>query len=67
MIDPLPDNLTFEDALARLEQIVTKLEAGELTLDDSVAMFEQGQQLTTFCQELLDGAEMRVRQLSTEE
>lgn len=64
MIDPLPENLTFEEALARLEQIVNKLEEGELTLDDSVAMFEQGQQLTVFCQELLDGAELRVRQLS---
>ena len=67
MIAPLPENLTFEEALARLEQIVNKLEEGDLTLEDSVAMFEQGQQLTTFCQDLLDGAELRVRQLSTED
>ncbi|MBN2470790.1 MAG: exodeoxyribonuclease VII small subunit [Anaerolineae bacterium] len=63
MIDPLPDNLTFEEALARLEQIVNRLEEGDLTLEDSVAMFEQGQQLTTFCQGLLDSAELRVQQL----
>ena len=67
MIDPLPENLTFEEALARLEQIVNKLEEGDLTLEDSVAMYEQGQQLTAFCQDLLENAELRVRQLSAED
>ncbi len=67
MIDPLPDTLTFEDALARLEQIVNRLEEGDLTLEDSVAMFEQGQELTAFCQNLLDGAELRVQQLDAKD
>lgn len=67
MIDPLPDTLTFEDALARLEQIVNRLEEGDLTLEDSVAMFEQGQELTAFCQNLLDSAELRVQQLDAKD
>lgn len=63
----LPDDLTFEQALAQLEEAVNKLEDGDLTLADSVALFERGQQLTTFCQGELDQAELRVRQLSEED
>jgi exodeoxyribonuclease VII small subunit len=64
MTTPLPEDLTFEDALTRLEDIVNRLEEGDLTLEESVAMFEQGQQLTAFCQQALDNAELRVRQLT---
>lgn len=60
----LPDSLTFEEALARLEQIITRLEEGSLTLEDSVALFEQGQRLAAFCQDTLDSAELRVRELT---
>lgn len=67
MIDPLPETLTFEDALARLEQIVNRLEEGDLTLEDSVAMFEQGQQLMAFCQGQLDSAELRIQQLDAKD
>jgi exodeoxyribonuclease VII small subunit len=66
MTNLIPENLTFEQALAMLEQIVNKLEDGELTLEESVAMFEQGQQLTAFCQQALDSAELRIRQLADE-
>ena len=64
MTDQLPADLTFEDALRQLEEIVNRLEEGDLTLEDSVALFEQGQRLTEFCQQTLDGAELRVRQVS---
>lgn len=64
MTDKLPDNLTFEAALAQLEEIVSRLEEGDLTLAESVALFEQGQRLTAFCQKTLDEAELRVRQLT---
>ncbi|GAB4575311.1 MAG: exodeoxyribonuclease VII small subunit [Anaerolineae bacterium] len=67
MPNPLPENLTFEEALIQLEQIVSKLEEGDLTLEDSVALFEQGQQLSAFCQQLLDTAELRVQQIGDEE
>lgn len=64
MTDSTPDNLTFEAALAELESIVDRLENGDLTLDESVALFEQGQRLAMFCQGQLDAAELRVRQLA---
>jgi exodeoxyribonuclease VII small subunit len=66
MTSPLPDDLTFEDALARLEQIVNQLEQGDLTLDESVNLFELGQQLTAFCQQALDSAELRVQNLASD-
>jgi exodeoxyribonuclease VII small subunit len=56
--------LSFEAAFAELEDIVFKLESGELSLDESVALFERGRQLSEHCQSMLDGAELRVSKLS---
>ncbi|MBN1963887.1 MAG: exodeoxyribonuclease VII small subunit [Anaerolineae bacterium] len=64
MTDILPDDLTFEAALAQLEEIVNRLEDGDMTLAESVDLFERGQALTAFCQAQLDEAELRVRQVS---
>lgn len=60
------DELTFEDALKELEEIVTKLEAGELTLEDSLALFERGQALANRCNVQLDEATLRVEQLTSD-
>ncbi len=56
--------LTFETALSELEQIVSRLEAGELTLEESLALFERGQELAAHCNNLLDNASLRVEQLT---
>lgn len=56
--------LSFEAAYAELESIVLKLESGELSLEESVALFERGRQLSEHCQTLLDKAELRVSRLS---
>lgn len=56
--------LSFEEALQELEQIVLQLEAGDLSLESSLALFERGQQLTTYCNGLLDKARLRVEQLT---
>lgn len=64
MTDPLPEDLTFEHALEMLVALVERLENEELSLDESVALFEQGQQLTTFCQQQLDSAELRVKTIT---
>ena len=56
--------LSFEAAFAELETIVFKLESGELSLDESVALFERGRQLSDHCQTMLDKAELRVSKLS---
>lgn len=50
----------FEDALARLENIVTELERGELPLDESLKIFEEGIKLSKTCLKILDDAERKV-------
>jgi exodeoxyribonuclease VII small subunit len=60
-----PENkLTFEQAYADLEKIVAQLESGDLTLEEAVALYEQGQRLARLCGEMLDSAELRVQQVT---
>ncbi len=56
--------LTFEDALTELDSIVAKIEAGDLTLEESLSLFERGQKLAARCNKQLDEASLRVEQLS---
>ena len=58
------EELTFESAFAQLEAIVGKLEAGDLPLDEAMALFEQGQKLAALCSARLDEAELKVQQLA---
>ena len=55
------ENITFEEAVSRLEQIVRAMEEGKLSLDDSLKAFEEGIALVRFCNGRLDSAEQRVR------
>jgi len=55
-----PETLKFEDAFKRLEEIVRKLEGGELPLDTALELFEEGIQLSRFCNTTLEAAERRV-------
>lgn len=50
----------FEDSINKLEEIVNKLEAGDVTLDESLSLFEQGIKLSKSCQKMLDNAEKKV-------
>ncbi len=52
--------IKFEKALTRLETIVTELEAGELSLDESLRIFEEGVKLSKTCLKMLDDAERKV-------
>lgn len=54
---------TFEASLAALEQIVRELERGDLPLEKSLALFEQGVRLSRECQERLQAAERRIEVL----
>jgi exodeoxyribonuclease VII small subunit len=54
---------TFEELFRRLEETVTKLEEGGLRLERSLALYEEGVTLAQRCQETLDAAEVRIRQL----
>jgi exodeoxyribonuclease VII small subunit len=53
----------FEAALKELEEIVVKLESGQLPLEQSLELFERGVQLTRVCQQRLDEAERKVEML----
>jgi exodeoxyribonuclease VII small subunit len=55
---------TFEQAQAELEQIVERLEQGQASLDEALALWERGEQLYAFCREKLDGAHGRVEELA---
>jgi exodeoxyribonuclease VII small subunit len=61
---PPVEDLSYEQALAELETIVSSLESSKLSLEETMSLFERGQQLIKHCVELLDKAELRVKQLS---
>ncbi len=61
------EKLTFEEAMERLEQIVQKLERGDLSLEDSIGSFQQGIKLSRRCREILADAEYRVEYLLKED
>lgn len=56
--------LTFEKALAELEQIVQRLERGDVALEESVTIYERGETLKRRCEELLKQAEARVEKIT---
>jgi len=58
------EELTYEEAFTELESIVNDLEGEQNPLAEAMSLFERGQALVKRCSELLDGAELKVRQLS---
>ena len=59
----IPPVVDFENSLDELEQLVGRMEGGELSLDESLASFERGIGLYRHCQQSLEKAELRVRLL----
>ena len=67
MADTTPGDikkLTFERAIEELETIVKRLEEGKVPLEESVAIYERGEQLKRRCEELLRDAEARVQKIT---
>jgi exodeoxyribonuclease VII small subunit len=58
-----PETLHFEDALKRLEEIVARLEKGELALEDSLKLYEEGVKLSRHCHAKLEEAEGKIEML----
>ena len=56
-------NKDFESSLKKLEEIVTELESGDLSLEKSIKAFEDGIKLTRHCQKLLTEAELKIEKL----
>jgi exodeoxyribonuclease VII small subunit len=61
------ETITFEEAIKKLESIVETLGEGNLSLDDSLKMFEEGMELCKFCNKKLDEAEYKVEKLMEKE
>ena len=62
-IDEAEGELTFEQALTRLEEIVEALEGGQATLEESLSLFKEGMRLKGLCETKLDQAEQAIRKL----
>ncbi len=59
-----PAKLSFEDALKELEDIVSKLEGGQVSLEQSISFYERGEKLKQRCEALLKDAEMRIEKIT---
>lgn len=55
--------MSFEDALRALEEVVRKLESGDVPLDDSISLYERGEDLRKHCQARLDAAQQRIEKI----
>lgn len=59
--------VTFEEALRRLDEVVSRLESGEVGLEEAVALFERGQGYLAACRERLAAAQRRIEELTAED
>jgi len=59
------DNPTYEALYSRMQAIVARLEAGELPLEEALALYEEGVAVASACQQLLDQAELRIQELQS--
>ena len=60
-----PQNKTFEESMARLEQIVRAMDRGDVALEESLKLFQEGTELVRSCQKLLDDAQLQVKKIMT--
>lgn len=63
MTDKPIEEMSFEDAMAELEQVVAKLESGQAPLDQSIDLYERGAKLKERCEGRLKDAELRVNKI----
>lgn len=60
----MEEKMNFERSLARLDEIVRRMERGDVALDEALSLFEEGTALAKSCNQLLDEAELKVIQLT---
>ena len=58
-------NMTFEQSMQRLEQIVRTMERGDAQLDESLKLFQEGTELVRSCEKLLNEAELQIKKVMT--
>lgn len=57
------ENMTYEQAIKRLEEIVSVLEKNEISLDDALELFEEGTKLSAFCSDKLNNAKIKITEI----
>ena len=65
--DKKVNEMTYEEAIQTLEAIITALEAESKTLEESLTLYERGQELARYCADLLQNAELKIRTLTYNE
>lgn len=60
----MSDEMTYEKAVARLEEILALLEKNKTSLDESIKLFEEGTKLTAFCRDKLVNAKQKITEIS---
>lgn len=63
----MPKKKTYEEAIARLEEITGQLEKGGIPLEQSLKLFEEGTKLSAYCYKILNEAQQKVSELSTDD
>lgn len=63
----MPKKITYEEAIARLEEITDQLEKGGIPLEKSLKLFEEGTKLSAYCYKILNEAQQKVTELSTDD
>ena len=58
--------VSFESAIEKLEEIVSRLESGEENLEDSVSLYQEGMDISEFCKQMLDNAEQKITVVDAE-
>ena len=59
------ESKTFEESMSRLEQIVRAMERGDVPLEESLKLFQEGTQLVQICTKLLDNAQLQIKKVMT--
>ena len=60
----MDNKISFEEAFAKLQEISDKIEKESLTLDESIALFEEGVKLSAYCSKILEEAKQKITKLS---
>ena len=63
----MTDERSFEELQRELEEIMTRLERGDVPVDEAIALYRRGEELYKACAERLQGAELRIEELTPEE
>ena len=56
-------NMKYEDAVKKLEELVQKLEKGDMTLDETVACYDEATKISGYCEAMLNNAKLRIEEL----